>query len=597
MRRVANEPDPLARLDSGALVRAGQRVLGRLLDALTYEEVLRPEVHWEGDHVTFSVSGAAAGAPVRYVWRARRRHSFGRLRTLPGTVQRHHGSQSEAAFSPERFLREVGEGLHADSERLAGFGEELARTVLNEAVVIDRSSCHSFDGSYDAFETAASGGHPSHPSYKSRIGFDPADNVAFGPEWGPRFQPRWLAVRRQVLEVSALPGLDVDAFLTAELGAEAHHRLVAHLSAAGVNPSDYLPVPVHPWQWRERLLPRLVAELADTTVIAMGADGDEYQPQQSIRTLANATVAQKASLKLALSIVNTSTVRTIAAHTVANAPAVTAWLRRVVDADPYLVEELRLVLLGEVLGISFCSGGLLDSGELSVIWRESVHAHLDQGEGAVPFTALAQLDPDGRPFIASWVEDQGVERFTQRLLQVAVPPVVHLLSAHGVGLEAHAQNMVLLHRGGVPARIALRDFSDGVRFVPTLLADPGSRPVLRPVPVSHLRVNRNSYLEAENPADVRDFTHDALFFVNLAELAMFLDDHYGLAERRFWNLARAVVLYHRRRFPALVDRFALFDVLAPRVGIEQLATRRLLADTEVRIQLADNPLAHQADGP
>ena len=88
---------------------------------------------------------------------------------------------------------------------------------------------------------------------------------------------------------------------------------------------------------------------------------------------------------------------------------------------------------------------------------------------------------------------------------------------------------------------------------------------------------------------MRDFAHDCLFFVNLAELAMFLEDRFDLAEERFWSLARRVVEDHRRRFPELAERAARFDVLAPEVSVEQLTTRRLLPDTEVRLQRGPQP--------
>lgn len=575
-----------------SLAAASERVMGRLLDALTYEGILRPQARFDGDEESFTVIADDAVGRATYTWRARRRYSFGRLRTVPGSVERRDGYERLEPSSPERFLREVGSGLGVDADRLAAFAEELSRTVLNDGLTDEAAGGPGADDvSYEALESAASAGHPYHPSYKSRVGFDLLDNLAFAPEGSPRLRPVWLAARRDALAVSALPGLDVDSFLAAELGPLAHGRIVDRLGSAGLDAAAYLPVPVHPWQWRERLLPRLVGDLRDATVVAVGVGSDDYCPQQSIRTLANVTTPAKASIKLALSIVNTSTVRTLAPHTVANAPLVTAWLRDLVARDPYLSAELRPVLLGEVLGVSYRSPGLLPAAELGAIWRESLHPHLEPAEDAAPFSALAQLDRAGRPFVSRWVEEQGVGTWARRLVEVALPPVLHLLCAHGVGVEAHAQNMTLIHRGGVPSRIALRDFHDGVRFVPDLLGDPARRPHLEGVPASHLRVNRNSYLEATDPAEVRDFTLDALCFVNLAEIAMLLEDHYGLPERHFWDLARAVVVAHRRRFPALTERFALFDVLATRVGVEQLAARRLLPDTAVRLHQVVNPLA------
>jgi siderophore synthetase component len=349
-------------------------------------------------------------------------------------------------------------------------------------------------------------------------------------------------------------------------------------------PDGRVVLPVHPWQWRRHASTTWAPLVAGGAIVPLGAGDDEYRAQQSIRSLANVSDPARPTLKLALSIVTTSTARTLAPHAVANAPLISGWLQRIAARDPQLADELRPVLLGERLGVAH-------SPELAAIWRDSLHPYLAAGEQAAPFTALTHVDATGEAFVGPWVKDQGVEPWTRRLLEVTIPPVLHFLVAHGIALEAHAQNLILIHESGRPRRLALRDFSDGIRFSVGGLADPAGRPPLRPTPPEHFRVNRNSYVEAGSDDDGRDFMHDCLFFVNLAELAMFLEDRFDLAEERFWALARRVIETHRRRFPELAERAARFDVLAPEVSVEQLTTRRLLPDTEVRLHRVRNPLA------
>jgi siderophore synthetase component len=219
----------------------------------------------------------------------------------------------------------------------------------------------------------------------------------------------------------------------------------------------------------------------------------------------------------------------------------------------------------------------------------SLHRHLDPAERAVPFTGLIARELDGIPLVDSWVAELGAARWTEELLAVTVAPLVHLLQGHGIALEAHAQNMVLVHVDGRPSRVALRDFHDGVRFSRAGLADPGGCPQLAGTPAHH--GNRNSFLETEDLDLVTDFLLDAFCFVNLGELALFLDEAYGLPERRFWAAARRQVEAYQRRFPELADRFARFDVFKPELDVEQLTTRRLLPDTELRMHTVPNPLA------
>jgi siderophore synthetase component len=572
-----------------------QRVVRQLVESLVYEGAIHPDVEPGPGADRYRLEGRAAGGePVTYRWTARCRFSFGRVRLGPAPVLRCvAGEAATETPSPRLFLYEIGPALAADPERCSGLATELEHTIVNDTQARRhwrRAGRAASGASFDDLESLVVDGHPYHPSYKSRLGFDAADNAAYGPEFARPVHPLWVGLHRDVAECSAAPGIDAEAYVRSDLGPDQAGALLSALAARAGQPGDYLLVPVHPWQWRVQATTGFAPWLAEGALVPLAEDGDDYRAQQSIRTLANAADPGRASLKLALSIVTTSTARTLAPHTVANAPRITGWLQGIARADPYLGRELRSVLLGEMVGVAAAGP---PTGTLSAIWRESVHRYLAAGEEAAPFTALCHVDATGEPFIARWVKDQGVEPWVARLLEVAVAPVLHLLVAHGIALEAHAQNLILIHEGGRPRRLGLRDFHDGIRFSVAGLAAATSaaRPSLRPTPPDHFRVNRNSYLEAETDDEVRDFVHDCLFFVNLAELAMFLEDWFDLAEERFWSLARRVIEGHRRRFPELAERAARFDVLAPEVSVEQLTTRRLLPDTEVRLHRVRNPLS------
>ena len=354
-------------------------------------------------------------------------------------------------------------------------------------------------------------------------------------------------------------------------------------------------VPVHPWQWREKVAGAFADQLARRELLVLGDDPHVFLAQQSIRTMACADAPQRPYLKLALSILNTSTSRVLAPHTVRNAPLVSDWLQRVAGADPYLRDELRTVLLGEVLGVAVNPPPAADLvraegyGTLACIWRESLHPRLDPGEQAVPFNGLTARERDGTPLIDRWVRGLGLSLWLSLVIEASAIPLLHLLCRHGIALESHAQNMVLLHRDGVPTRVALKDFHDGVRFCRAELAEPELCPVLTPPPSHH--ENRNSFLETDDLELVADFLLDAFFFINIGELGIFLADAYELAERDFWAIVSKVITAYQRRFPELADRFSQFDVRKPAIAVEKLTTRRLLPDTELRLHAVPNPLA------
>jgi 2-[(L-alanin-3-ylcarbamoyl)methyl]-3-(2-aminoethylcarbamoyl)-2-hydroxypropanoate synthase len=147
--------------------------------------------------------------------------------------------------------------------------------------------------------------------------------------------------------------------------------------------------------------------------------------------------------------------------------------------------------------------------------------------------------------------------------------------------------MALVHVDGKPERVVLKDFHDGVRFSREHLAKPA--PELAGTPAHHQ--NRNSFVETDELSLVTDFLLDAFFFINLGELALFLADHYGFAEQDFWRVVVEEIRAYQRRFPELEARFELFDLFTPAIEVEQLTTRRLHPDTELRLHAVPNPLA------
>jgi siderophore synthetase component len=584
-----------AALASEEFVAVRRRIFRQLVASLVYEGLAQPEAVEGNGQSAWRLR--ARDLPVCYEFRARRRFSFDRVWLTDDPVVRRADGAAAEAESLSQFLHELACALEADPHLVARFADELDRTLLHDTMARCwwRQQGRPAHGcTYDELEGLIIDGHRYHPSYKSRVGFDHVDNARFGPEFLPLIQPIWLAAHHSATRRATVEGLDAEAFVRAELGQATHDRFLAMLAAKGYNPDDYTLIPAHPWQWRERLVPALTLDLRSGRLVVLGCADERYRPQQSIRTLANASCPWKACIKLPLGIINTSTARNLAPHTVLNAPLITDWLARLVAGDEFLRDELRPILLGEVMGVAYepAPFSSAPAGALSCIWREALPPRLEPGEQAIPFTALCHIDSDGAPFVAEWVNNQGVEAWARSLLEVALPPVIHLLYAHGIALEAHAQNVGLVHEAGIPRRLVLKDFHDGIRFSPAHLGAPADQPRLHTTPTSHLEcVNLNSYIEAETAREVRDFVHDAFFFVNLSEHAIVLADFFGLDERRFWALAATVIDAYQRRFSHLADRFTMFDVFATTVRVEQLTTRRLLPDTTMRTHLVRNPLA------
>lgn len=590
-------------LQSPAHIAVRRRVIRQLVESLLYEGALSPSiVSYDATQQHFTIQGHdTEGQAVYYTCRGLRMKTFDRIRLDDRTLQRRSAQIEQEVEDVALFLYELREGLRADTSLVAAFVQELEQTILNDTLaqyqVQEQRLAGENEGIYDPAERAALDGHPYHPSYKSRIGFDVADNLAFGPDFAGVVYPCWLAIERTLLQIGVTELQDATALLRKDLGESVFASFQQQLMDRDCASEAYLFLPVHPWQWRKKIQPLFQAQLRDQRIIFLGIASDKYYPQQSIRTLANSSKPVGYSLKLALSITNTSTGRVLAPHTVHNASLISDWLSTLVERDAYLRDELECVLLREVMGVSCVVpersplSAPASYGVLGCIWRESLHAFLKPEEDAIPFQSLIHRDREGRPVVDRWIQQQGLEPWLETLMQTCIPPLIHLLYAHGVALESHAQNMILIHRQGVPCRMAFKDFHDGIRFSRQLLTEPELCPVLVATPEAHARINRNSFVETDDSLLVRDFVLDAFFFINLGELALFLHQHYGLAEERFWSIVVRVIERYQARFDQLQERFALFDLFAPEISVEQLTTRRLLPDSELRLHQVPNALA------
>lgn len=590
--------------------RIEQRVVGQLLQTLLYEDVLPYDViskpkSGPSGATTFSL----ALAERRYQVNGWRCHSFGLIRLEHATLLVEGAAGSPEPVSLHRFLGDLETAL-GDVAVQPGFVNELTQTLIKDVQsaawpVPFHETPQTLDA--DALEQYFIEAHSYHPCYKSRLGFSLQDNQRYGPEFAQPLQVYWLAVPKRLAHQGAVRGLALADRAAEDAGPQVLARLDGHLAQRQLSRDDVVLMPVHPWQWENALVPALYPELASGDIALLGEGETTYTAQQSIRTLAPRNTGQP-YLKLAMSITNTSSTRILARHTVTNGPIITQWLQRLIDTDA-TAQAAGFVILGEVAGVALDERAFPEArysevyGKVGAIWRQNIGEFLEDGERAVPFNGLSQFARDAEgapasPFVAPWLERHGLEAWTRQLLHVATLPIIHMLFAEGVGMEAHGQNIVVIHRDGWPLRVALKDFHDGVRFSTAHLARPelALALALEPVPERHAALNRNSFLVTDDPGAVRDYSCDAFFFIALAELAIFLHRHFGLDESRFWSMTAEVIKNYQRAHPQHVKRYRCFDVFAPRWEVEALTRRRLFGDDVPQVKHVPNPLAVHAPG-
>ncbi len=440
-------------------------------------------------------------------------------------------------------------------------------------------------------EGALREGHPYHPCFKARAGLTEADYQRYSPEAAGSVRPHWIAVPRERVMGSGAAE-DTDAFAVRELGPALYQALRSHCQARGVDPEQRVFVPVHPWQWQHRILAR--ASGASDRLLDLGQPGDDYRVSQSMRTLMNRSRPERADLKLPLDIVLTSSRRHLLSHGIDSAPTLSHWLAETVAGDTFFL--LRpLVILREYAGLRVEETGLLSPAEpgicqLGALWRESLPPRLAPDERAVPAQALALMEPDGRPFIDPWIKAYGLEPWLNRLFDTLILPVWHLLARHGIALEAHGQNLLLVHRDGWPQWLAARDFHESVEYVEDFLAAPVSAPAFRNQ-ARYAEARSNEYYWMDSVEALRELVMDTLFVFQLSELAALCETHYRLPETRFWALVRACLAGYAVSGHCEPARLRALGYQAPMVQVESLLRKKLSAAQADYHHRVFNPLS------
>lgn len=510
--------------------------------------------------------------------------AFGRIRPLPGSVQMRESGGNWSAASLSLLVSVLpGTGI-TRAKLLNEMKQTVAFSEWNDRHLSVRSrramSLAELEGAIDE-------GHPYHPCYKARTGFSAADHALFGPEAGQSFQLVWLLVARRHLR-QALPDSE-EAFWRAELGAETSAQLQRMRKQLGASTEDFGLVPLHPWQWRNLSETLATGWIAAGEAYCLGPLGDRYTATQSVRSLLNRDRPMSASVKLPLNIVNTSSRRILEPHSVCTAPVISRWIGEIVASDPVFAEDYPLTILREYAGIIADADEPL-AGQVGAIWRESAEATLEAGEAVIPFTALMMVETDGQPFADDWIRHFGLMPWLNRLLEVAVLPVWHLLVHHGIAVEAHGQNMLLVHRDGWPVRLILRDFHESIEFSAGFLREPEKAPDFASLHPSYRDAEPDQFYWTNNLDQLRELVMDTLFVYNLSEISHLLAHCYALGEPLFWQRVESLLSSYPHRH-GMTGRQAQLGHDRLEILTESLMTRKLFARKPEYHHVVPNALA------
>ncbi|MGK5632803.1 IucA/IucC family protein, partial [Streptomyces sp. URMC 123] len=408
------QPDPraaVAHLTPERWARANRLLAAKALSEFSHERLLAPRLLPTGD---YAVPADDRTAEYRF---SARRLPLDHWVVDPDSITRHQGGRALPDVDALTLVTEVRGALGLTDEVLPLYLEELTSTLAGTAFKLAGDPLPAAELARADFQTIEAGmteGHPSFVANNGRIGFDAAEYPRFAPEAGAPVRLIWTAVRRDRSVFTSCPGLDHDRLMADELGAATLARFRATLAADGLDPDDYRLIPVHPWQWWNKLSVVFAPELARRTIVCLGHGEDTYRAQQSIRTLFNVDEPSRHYVKTALSVLNMGFMRGLPTDYVQAMPAVNTWLADLFASDDVL-KATGFSLLRELAATGYLPRYYPDDapgspyrGMLAALWRESPVPALEPGQRLATMASLLHVDAHGDPLVGALIAESGL---------------------------------------------------------------------------------------------------------------------------------------------------------------------------------------------
>lgn len=568
--------------------RANRHVVRKALAEFAHERLITPQESRSGRYAVRSDDQS-----TEYVFRADVL-ALDHWRIDGDSISRRSVATGEALpVDALDLILDLRHGLSLTPAVLPVYLEEISSTLASAAFKLAAPAVSAAELAAASFQDVEAGmteGHPCFVANNGRLGFGVSDYLQYAPETGRSTQLIWVAARRSLTTFAAGAGLEYETLMWDELGEEGLTQFASELSALGFEASDYLLIPVHPWQWENKLAVTYAGELARQDLVCLGYGADLYRAQQSIRTFFNTSAPRKHYVKTALSILNMGFMRGLSANYMEATPAINDWLAELIAGDPVLT-ACGFGILRERAAIGYrhrqygVAGG---KGSpylkmLAALWRESPVPQLAAGERVMTMAALLHVDRDGESLAAALIAESGrpAREWVRGYLDAYLVPVLHCFYEYGLVYMPHGENVILvLDDAGSVRRVLFKDIAEEIAVL-----EPAT-----PLPAGVERIR------ADVPDELRVLSvFTDVFDCFLRFLSAALDGEGALAEDEFWAVVAECVLDYQRANPHLAKRFAAFDLFVDRFALSCL-NRLQLRDNKQMVDLEDPASALQLAG-
>lgn len=482
-----------------------------------------------------------------------------------------------------KFVMEFAKTLNMSQKQLPTYLEEISATLYSSAYKHGKKFLTAKElttADYQDIEAAMTEGHPTFIANNGRVGFDALDFQQFVPEAGAPIEVIWIAAHKSRATFSASETLTYEQLVQQEFDITTIKSYEKIIKSKGADPDDYLLMPVHPWQWYNKLSQVYAADIAARDIICLGYGDDAYQAQQSIRTFFNISNPDKFYVKTAISVLNMGFVRGLSAAYMKVTPAINDWLYNLIEADEFLRDN-GFMILREIAAVGYSNpyyendiiGDSPYKKMLAGLWRESPMPMLRDQERLMTMASLVHVDPNGQAFLPELIASSPLETdaWLSAYFKAYLTPLLHCYYEHSLVYMPHGENLILVMKDNVPTRVIMKDIGEEICIL--------NKDIDLPDDVARISVT------VPEDHEVLSFFTD-VFDCFFRYVAAILFEHMDYQPENFWRLVASCIKDYQAAHPEHSEKYTKHDLFADSFGLSCL-NRLQLANNQQMIDLTD----------
>ncbi|WP_218134025.1 IucA/IucC family protein [Tenacibaculum sp. MAR_2009_124] len=558
-----------------------KHLVKKAISEFTHELILTPIVKFNEIEGAWNVYELISdNADITYQFKAKKFH-LDHWSVDVSSIRKFKNEQQEA-IDMLLFITEFRETLGIPDQFLATYLEEITSTLISAAYKHEHeefSSKELANLGFQEIEHAMSEGHPCFVANNGRIGFNIKDYHKYAPETNNPFKILWIAAHKKYATYTAIEEYDYHNLLISELGVERINQFNEVLEKKELSKSDYIFMPVHPWQWTNKLVHVFASDVANKLIVLLGESGDDYSAQQSIRTLFNLTNPKKLYTKTSLSILNMGFVRGLSPYYMQSTPHITKWIDTLLESDTYL-KEVGFEMLGEVATVGYHNHYYNVLGKtnphnkmLSALWRESPYSKITSTQKVATMASLLHIDKNGTSLLAEFIKSSGIKTgvWVEKYLKAYFKPLIHCFYKYELVFMPHGENIILVLENNQPVSMLMKDITEEVIVF--------NEEMYLPEHADRLFAKTTDKMKI---LSIFTDVFDCIFRF----LGQILDTYCGFTEDKFWELVAKSIKEYQQNHPELQEKYEKYNLFVSE--FDRCCLNKLqLSNTKQMLDLTD----------